>query len=57
MSFITGGYALYSGSDSRFVGTAPFLDGGTIYVPLAHLMETFGYTMDYDEQTDTVTIK
>lgn len=57
VSFITGGYALYSGNDSRFVGTAPFLDGDTIYVPLAHLMETFGYTADYDEQTDTVTIK
>ena len=56
VSFITGGHAFYAGGDSLFAYTAPFYDGSTVYVPLMNFAKSLGFTVEYDEASQTVTI-
>ena len=48
--------AIYSGSNSRFVGVAPHTSWGTVYVPFKDFMEIFGYNVEYDETELTVNV-
>lgn len=53
---LTDSGAIYSGSNSRFVGVAPHTSWGTVYVPFKDFMEIFGYNVEYDETELTVNV-
>ena len=56
VTLITGTNVLYHGDKSRFVGTAPYKDGNSIYVPFGEFMEVLGFDVTYDEKTSTVNV-